>query len=101
MEEYVSATLNRKNLKRNLHHNLSLKKDCDARNNARKACIYGRSKTRNNLKFLEDLAKNNTHGSKSHENYEDSLINELDEKIAEEIELSKIFKINPNNGSDK
>jgi len=43
-EEYINASLDRKNLKKNLHKTKKLKKDCDDRNNSRNRCILTRAK---------------------------------------------------------
>lgn len=57
-EEYVNATLNRNNLRSNLHRNKKLKKDCDDRNNSRNRCIYSLEKAKDKLKYLEELPEN-------------------------------------------
>lgn len=72
-EEYVNASLNRKQLKKNLHNTKSLKQAVDKRNNERKECAYTRSKASNNLKFIDDFK-----GEIVIENYEDYLIDKID-----------------------
>jgi hypothetical protein len=73
-EEYVSASLDTKKLKNNLHRTKKLKKDCQDRNNNRNADVYGNEKKNNNLRYVEDL-KENEHPSIS---YEDMLIDAIE-----------------------
>lgn len=54
-EEYVHDNLDRENLRKNLHRNKRLKKDCDDRNNARNRCVMTRDKAKNVLNYIEDL----------------------------------------------
>lgn len=54
-EEYVNASLDSKNLSRNLHNTDKLKKDCYNRNNARNRDILNRGKASGTLNYLEDL----------------------------------------------
>lgn len=56
-EEYVNASLDSKNLSKNLHNTDKLKKDCYNRNNARNRDILNRGKASGTLNYLEDLSK--------------------------------------------
>lgn len=73
-KEYVNDSLDRQNLRKNLHRTKRLKKDCDDRNNSRNRDILTRAKASNQLEDFEDLIEQPT------DNYEDYLINEIDKK---------------------
>lgn len=75
--EYVSDTLDRKNLKKNLHRTKKLKKDCDDRNNARNRDVLTRAKAANQLSDYEELTE-----TSSNNDYEDFIIEKLDQKDA-------------------
>lgn len=75
--EYVNAEFeDRKNLDKNIHNTIKLKKACDKRNNER-MCQYTRAKATNRLKYIDDENSNKI----VIENYEDILIDKLDRKI--------------------
>ena len=71
-EEYVHDSLDRKNLRKNLHNTQKLKKDCDDRNNARNRCILTRSKAQGLLTDIDDLKRTLDRDK------EDDLVEELD-----------------------
>lgn len=56
-EEYVNATLNTKNPRKNLHRTKSLKKDCYDRNNARNRDVLTRQKAFNKNVYLDEITK--------------------------------------------
>ena len=78
-EEYVNASLDRKDLSNNIHNTKKLKQSCDKRNNDRKECAYTRGKASNNLKFIDDYK-----GDIVIDNYEDILIDSIDNFNREE-----------------
>lgn len=57
-EEYVNASLNSKELDKNLHNTEDLKKDCYRRNNARNRDILTRAKASNNCLSTDELLLN-------------------------------------------
>lgn len=57
-EEYVNASLNRENLKKNIHNTKKLKQDCDRRNYLRKNDIFVMAKVGNLLDNLEEYKSN-------------------------------------------
>jgi hypothetical protein len=56
-EEYVNASLDTENLKKNLHNNQELKKDCFDRNNARNRCILTMQRAQNKIEYIEENKK--------------------------------------------
>ena len=56
--EYVNDTLDRKNLKKNLHNTKSLKKDCDDKNNSRNRDVYTIEKAKGSLVYCEEVNLN-------------------------------------------
>lgn len=76
-KEYVVASLDVKNPKKNLHKTKKLIKDCFDKNNSRNRDVLTRAKASNQLTDYELLAEetNNT-------NYEDYLIDNLDRQEA-------------------
>lgn len=77
--EYVSASFEEKG---NLHRSKKLKKDSYDRNNARNRDVLTRAKASNNLTDYEEL-----HETSSNNDYEDYIIEQLDQKdIVEAIE---------------
>ena len=73
-EEYVNASLDRKDFNNNIHNTLELKQSCDKRNNERKECLYTREKASDNLKYIDDQSSKNI----AINNYEDQLITKID-----------------------
>ena len=71
-EEYVNASIDTSNLKKNLHNTQELKKDCFDRNNARNRCILTLQRAQSKIEYLEDNKKLIS------ENPEDSLIKDVD-----------------------
>lgn len=53
--EYVGASLDTENPRRNLHRNKALRKDCYDRNNARNRDVLSRSNVRKKTKNLDDI----------------------------------------------
>jgi hypothetical protein len=74
-EEYVNASLDRKEFNNNIHNTKQGKQSCDKRNNERRKCSYTRSKASNGLKYIGDLKK-----EPGIKNYEDILIDKIDNK---------------------
>ena len=74
-KEYVSGSIDRENLKRNIHKKKKYVKDADDRNNSRNRDILTREKARNNLVEYDNLIE-----EKSHDSYEDYLIDSMDSK---------------------
>ena len=74
-EEYVNATLDRKNLKNNINNTKEMKQAIDKRNNARKADLFTREKASGNLKYTSDLLNKK---NSVIDDYEDKLIAKLD-----------------------
>lgn len=76
-DEYVNANLDRKNLRKNLHKNKKLKKDCDDRNNSRNRCILTQVKAQGKVidlySLTDELAAFN----------EDDMIKDIDESVSE------------------
>ena len=56
-EEYVGASLDTENLKKNLHNTKELKKDCFDRNNARNRCILTLQKAQSRIEYIEENKK--------------------------------------------
>lgn len=56
-EEYVNASINTVNPRKNLHKSKALKKDCYDRNNARNRDVLTRQKAFNKTFYLDDIAK--------------------------------------------
>lgn len=56
-EEYVGASLDTENPKKNLHNTKSLKKDCYDRNNARNRCILTLQKAQSKIEYTEENKK--------------------------------------------
>ncbi len=56
-EEYVNASVDSKNLKKNLHNTEELKKDCYARNNARNRCILTLQRAQGKIEYTEENTK--------------------------------------------
>lgn len=73
--EYVSGSIDRENLRRNLHKTKKYVKDADDRNNSRNRDILTREKARNNLVEYDTLIE-----EKSHDSYEEYLIDSIDSK---------------------
>lgn len=78
-KEYITDDLDRENLRKNLHRTKKLKKDCDDMNNARNRDILTRAKASKQIDYFEDMDEDT-----DNENYEDYLIQKLDEKDAKE-----------------
>lgn len=76
-DEYINDSLDRQNLKNNLHNTKKLKKDCDDRNNARNRCIWTRAKASGTALSIESISALK---DKSQVIDEDSIINYIDEK---------------------
>lgn len=78
MEEYNGANMNFKNLKKNLHNNKRLKKDCTDRVNARNRDLFSIAKINGLLKYDP---QNRTQGNVAdlYEN-ENAIIERIDEK---------------------
>jgi hypothetical protein len=76
-KEFVVASLDTENPKKNLHKNKKLIKDCFDRNNARNRDILTRAKASNQLTDYE-LLINETNNL----DYEDSIIEKIDHKEA-------------------
>lgn len=74
-EEYVNATLDRKNLDNNIHNTKPLKQSVDKRNNERKECFYTREKASGNLRYISDFKGEIANKM----NYEDYLIDKIDD----------------------
>lgn len=72
MEEYNCADLNHKGKK--LHKKDYQKKAINKANNARNRCILSRAKASNEIKYLDDLKKE----ERLTDSFEDSLIDKLD-----------------------
>ena len=72
-EEYINATLDRKEFKNNIHSTKKGKQSCDKRTNERKVCAYTRSKAGNNLTYIEDMK-----GDIVVVGYEDNLIDKIE-----------------------
>lgn len=81
MDEYNGANLDFKNLRKNLHKNKKLKKDCTDRVNARNRDTYAKAKITSSLYFLgtKEIAQES-------ENPEDAMISYLDNKYATDDE---------------
>lgn len=77
--EYVNASLNQDNPKKNLHKNKKLRKDCYDRNNARNRDVLTRAKASKQLTDYEQLVE-----EPGLTDYEDELIKELDKKDVRE-----------------
>lgn len=56
-DEYVNASVDPKNLKKNLHNTEKLKKDCYDRNNARNRCILTQQRAQGKIETTEDNLK--------------------------------------------
>ena len=56
-EEYVNASVDSKNLKKNLHNTEELKKDCYDRNNARNRCILTLQRAQGKIEYTEENTK--------------------------------------------
>lgn len=56
-EEYVNASVDPKNLKKNLHNTKELKKDCYDRNNARNRCILTQQRAQGKIEYTEENTK--------------------------------------------
>lgn len=76
-KEYISASLNKENPRKNLHKNKKLRKDCYDRNNSRNRDILTKAKAAKLLTDYEELIE-----QPNCIDYEDLLINELDKKEA-------------------
>lgn len=76
-EEYVNATLDRKNFENNIHNTKKLKQACDKRNDERKQCLFTREKAAGNIKYLEDKGVKKSIIN----NHEDKLIDKLDNEV--------------------
>lgn len=74
MEEYNCADLNHKGKK--LHKKDHHKKTINKSNNARNRCILSRAKASNEIRYLEDLKKE----ERLVENFEDNLIKTIDDE---------------------
>lgn len=74
-KEFINASLNKENPRKNLHKNKKLRKDCYDRNNARNRDILTRAKASKQLDDFEELVDYSNNS-----NYEDYLINEIDKK---------------------
>lgn len=76
-EEYVNASLNRKQIKRNIHSTKELKQSCDKKNNDRKTCLFTREKAAGNLRYFSELDYYSVDNNEL-EQYEDKLINMIE-----------------------
>lgn len=83
--EYVHASLDSKNLKKNLHNTKELKKDCYDRNNARNRDVYTKAKASGNLAYSEDV-----NIAVETDNIEDYLIEGIDSTLGYLDDLEKI-----------
>lgn len=72
-KEYVGDSLDRKNLRKNLHRTKKLKKDCDDRNNSRNRDILTRAKASNQIIDYHTLVEEANSVSQ-----EDEIIHSLD-----------------------
>lgn len=70
-KEYINASLDSKNLEKNLHNSQKLKKDCYDRNNARNRDLY--TKIEMGARFIGEQPED-------HYEIEDELIKKIDEK---------------------
>jgi hypothetical protein len=77
--EYVGASLDKDDLDNNLHNTKKLLKDCRDRNNARNRDVLTLEKAKNQLLDYEEL-----YDEAGPNNYEDSIIEELDKKEVRE-----------------
>lgn len=73
--EYISGTVDRKNLNKNLHNSRKLIKDCDDRNNSRNRDVLTRAKASNQLEDYEELFDDG-----GMNDYEELIIQEIDKK---------------------
>lgn len=78
-KEYVSGSLDRENIKKNLHKKRKHIKDADDRNNARNRDVLTREKAANRVIEYDSLIEES-----SHESYEDRLIDSIDSKETRE-----------------
>lgn len=83
-KEYVSDSLDRDNLENNLHNTPKLKKDCGSRNNSRNRDVLTREKAAKTIIEYDNLRQDEAgHGKEDRlvlEDYEDRLIDKLDQK---------------------